>query len=142
MARSSWGPSWIHSRKGGKLEASSSETEDTITAERDKKERYILSEKNFGAAQEEFSNIKVEAADPGKVTLEVPVNEINLEKLDEQCSKVFKIKREFKDPNRKPWLEKTKDGKEIEHTALWELIEKHKDKIGLEDFSDGSTYYV
>ena len=106
----------------------------------DKRKEEFVRKKNLDAAQEESNEFKVEAVDPQKAAFEVPVDEINLEKLDEQCSKVFNIKGEFKDPNRKPWLEKIPNAKENEHIAFWDLIEKHKDNIGLEDFSDGSTY--
>ena len=29
---------------------------------------------------------------------------------------------------------------ENEHKAFWKLVDENKDKIGIEDFSDGSTY--
>ena len=87
----------------------------------------------------EAPGIKVEAGLPASIT--EPVDEINLETIDEKTkTKVFKIKGEFVNPNRRPWFEIVKDDKEDEHKAFWELIDKGKDKLGIEDSSDGSTY--
>ena len=87
----------------------------------------------------EGTGIKVEAGVPASIT--EPVDEINLETIDEKNEKkVFKIKGEFVNPNRRPWFEIIKDDKEDEHKAFWELIDKGKEKLGIEDSSDGSTY--
>ena len=52
-----------------------------------------------------FNDINTEAGTPADATLTLPVDEINLERIDESATKVYKIKGEFKDPKKKPWLE-------------------------------------
>ena len=54
--------------------------------------------------------------------------------------KCFQIKWEFKDSNRKPWLQTIENESGKEHKAFCKLLDKHKEKIGIKDFSDGSTY--
>ena len=86
--------------------------------------------------KESMGIIKTEAEN----ALKLPVDEINLEEIGDSEKKVYKIKGEFKDPNKKPWLDTEKGKKESEHEAFWKLLENNRDKIGFEDFSDGSTY--
>ena len=86
----------------------------------------------------EASDTKIEPTDDDdkKATLKIPSDEINLETLE--SSNTFRIKGQFKDPEKKPWLKK--DNSPDEHKAFWKMIDANADRIGLEDFSDGSTY--
>ena len=109
---------------------------------RDQRRKENFTKKKILAAAQEAPehNVKIEAGTPAKATLAEPVDEINLENVNEKARNVFKIKGEFKDPKRKPWFEIMKTDKENEHEAFWELIKISKDKIGFDDFSDASTY--
>ena len=91
--------------------------------------------------QKEEIKTEPSESDATKATLVIPLDEINLEPVAFNPSEpnIFKIKGDFKDPNRKPWLNKINPD-EDEHKAFWNTIEDHKDKIGLVNFSDSSTY--
>ena len=97
----------------------------------------FFAKKAAASAGSEAEEVKIEPKDSeaNKATLKIPSDEIHLETLK---SNTFRIKGQFKDPKRKPWL--IKDNSEDEHKAFWETIEASKNKIGLEDLSDGSTY--
>ena len=86
----------------------------------------------------EVGDTKIEPTDDDdkKATLKIPSDEINLETLE--SSNTFRIKGQFKDTEKKPWLKK--DNSPDEHKAFWKMIDANADRIGLEDFSDGSTY--
>ena len=105
----------------------------------EKRRKDFLKNKNETNAKE-APEIKIEAGAPAKHILEEVADEIHLENLNKKIENVFKIKGEFKDPNRKPWLENIKDDDKNEHKAFWKLIEAGKDKLGIDDFNDGSTY--
>ena len=106
---------------------------------RDKKRKTEFLAKKAAEAE----NIKNEPKDSviSKANMEIPDDEINLETFKELSmeTNVFKVKGDFKDPNRKPWLQ-THDKTIDEHKSFMTLFEKNVGNIGVEDFSDSSTY--
>ena len=94
--------------------------------------------KEFIEKKKEIALLKVKS-EMETAALITPVDEINLEPND-KARGIFKVKGEYKDPNNKPWLKPKKADHEDKHKLFWELIERNKDKIGIKDFSDVSTY--
>lgn len=117
-------------------------TPSQLRRDKQRKEDYLKKKTEAGQEASECKVIVKPETDtpPVIATIAEPVDEINLEHPEEGDRKVFQVKGEFKDPKRKPWLEPVGKDVENEHKAFWKLIDEDKDKIGIEDFSDGSTY--